>query len=135
MDEPQRTVAGSFECAVQLSDRRTFKVTGYFFSDDDVQQMNRRVDMAQDVLDRQSIRADLVNKEAQIVGHTQNLESIRENVEGLLALQRDGKKLTSQQKQMVDNFDTTTRQAMKMIESLRAAIKEGRQKINGHAQV
>ena len=128
-----RTATGSFECAVNLSERRTLRVTGYTYSDDTMEEINARVDAMQDVLDRQLIRADLVAKEAQITQFTQNLEHIQESFQGLLALQQSGKKLTSQQKLQIDSFDTNVKNNMKQIESLRAAIKAGKQKINGAA--
>lgn len=128
-----RTATGSFECSITLTDRRTLRVTGYMYSDDSLDEINTRVDAMQDVLDRQAIRADIVNKEAQIDQHTRNLENIHESFQGLLALQQGGKKLTSQQKQQLDNFDPTIKQAMKLIEDLRIAIKTGKQKLNGAA--
>lgn len=132
-DTPQRTVSGTFECAVALTDRRSLKITGYFFNDDTPQDMNIRVDMAQDVLDRQSIRSDLMNKEAQIVGQMANLEGIEETYRGLVELTKKGHKLTSQQKLQMDNFEPSVKQVNKTINGLRAAIAAGRQKINGAA--
>lgn len=132
MTEP-RTITGNFEVAVSLTDRRSLKVSGYFFSDDVLEEMNKRVDMAQQVLDRQVVYCDVINKEAQIAGHEQNLENIKENFEGLKLIEKGGKKLTSQQKLTMDQFDPTIRSALKQIDSLRAAVKAGRAKLNGVA--
>jgi len=76
---------------------------------------------------------DIVSKEAQIAGHMQNLEAIKESYEGLVTLQKAGKKLTSQQQQSLNNFEPTVQGAQRAIESLRAAIREGKQKVNGLA--
>lgn len=132
-EDSQRTATGSLECAVNLTDRRTLRITGYTYSDDSLDEINARVDAMQDVLDRQVIRADIVNKEAQIDQHTRNLEHIQESFQGLLTMQQGGKKLTSQQKQQLDNFEPTVKNAMKMIEDLRVSIRIGKQKLNGAA--
>jgi peptidoglycan hydrolase CwlO-like protein len=135
MSDTQRTITGTFELAVNLTDRRTFKMTGYTYSDDTITEVNARVDLAQEVMDRQVVRCDIQNKEAQIEQHTLNLENIRENMEGLVELSKGGKKLTSQQKQSLDNYEPTIKQAQKMIDSLKSAIKQGKQKLNGAAHV
>lgn len=131
--DEQRFTTGSFECAVNLTDRRTLRITGYTYSDDSLADIHARVDAAQDIMDRQVVRCDIQNKEAQIKQHENNLEHIVESFNGLVNLTKQGKKLTSVQKQSVDNYDMTVAQAKKAIESLRAAIKEGKQKINGAA--
>ena len=134
-DNPNRVITGNFEVAVALTDRRSLKMTGYIYNDDEAVDVNTRLDAYQDALDRQAIRSDLVNKEAQIAGHLANLEHLRDSFEGLVAIGKTGKKLTSQQKAQIDSYDVTVANAHKMIEGLRAAIKEGKQKINGVAHV
>lgn len=130
-----RTLSGNFEIAISLTDRRTLKVTGCLYSDDRLPDMHSRIDMVQEVLDRQAIRSDMQNKEAQIAQHLQNLENIHESYAGLIEIQKSAKKLTSQQQQSIAQFEPTVRQATKMIENLRAAIREGRQKLNGQDHV
>jgi phage-related protein len=127
-----RTVTGNFEVAMALSQQRTIKMTGCTYSDDDVATVNARVDIVQDVLDRQFVRADITNKEAQIAAMEQNLENLDDSVQGLVKLRETGKSLNSQQKLQVQNYDASRGQQMKTIASLRAAIVAGRQKINGH---
>lgn len=131
-DAPARTVTGNFEVAMALSQQRTIKMTGCTYSDDDVATVNARVDIVQDVLDRQFVRADITNKEAQIAAMEQNLENLDDSVQGLVKLRETGKSLNSQQKLQVQNYDASRGQQMKTIASLRAAIVAGRQKINGH---
>lgn len=128
-----RLISGSFKCSLQLSDRRQFEINGYFFSDDTIVEMNQRVDMAQEVLDRQAIRADVTNKEAQITAHLANQQAIKDSFEELISLQQSGAKLTSQQQQAIDNFEPTMDRSKRAIDDLRAAIETGRMKLNGHA--
>jgi len=128
----QRTVTGSFEVAMALSQQRTIKMTGYTYSDDDVAAVNARIDIVQDVFDRQFVRADITNKEAQIAAMEQNLENLDDSVQGLVKRKESGKALNSQQDMTVKNYKSSRDQQLKAIASLRAAIVAGRQKINGH---
>lgn len=144
MDAPQppttaeelvkRTLSGNFECAVNLTDRRTLKVTGCLFLEDTPAEMHARIDVAQDLLDRQAVRCDIVQKEAQVAGHLQNLENMKEAYAALVAKKQKARKLTSQEELALANFDPSVKQSMAMIDSLRAAIASGKQKINGAAQ-
>jgi hypothetical protein len=127
--EPPRVVAGTFDITLNLSDRRGIKMTGYVYSDDTPKEINGRVDQFQDVLDRQAIRSDIVNKEAQVVGHIQNLEAFKQSYEELSTKQTAGGKLTSQEKLGMANFEPGVKRAKEAIESLRAAIKAAHDKL------
>ena len=127
-----RLISGSFKCAVQLSDRRQFEVSGYFYGDDTLSEMHQRVDMAQDVLDRQMIRADMVTKQAQIEGLHASEQAIRDNFEELMSLVQGGKNLTSQQQQILDNFEPSLNRSKRAVQDLEAAIAAGRMRLNGH---
>jgi len=127
--ESPRVVAGTFDITLNLSDHRGIKMTGYVYSDDTPREINQRVDQFQDVLDRQSIRADVIKKEAEIAGHLINLENFKQAYGELKAKQDAGAKLTSQEKLGLQNFDPGVKRAMESIESLRAAIKAARAKL------
>lgn len=128
-NEATRTVAGNFEVVVNLTDRRQFKMTGFVYSDDDRAAINARVDHFQDVVDRQCIRVDIITKEAQISGHTANLQALKEGYLALVAHRDGGKKLTSQQKLQMDGFSVTEQKIIEQVASLQAAIDEGKRKL------
>lgn len=125
----ERSLAGTFDVTVNLTDRRGIKINGYIYSDDTPADINRRIDQAQDALDRQAIRTDLVNKEAQIAGHVANLENMAESYDALVALQKDGTKLTSQQKLYLLNHAQSVQKAKEQIASLESAIAAGKRKL------
>lgn len=127
--DESRTVTGTIDLTLNLTDRRGIKVSGYIYSDDKPGDVHLRVDMLQDVLDRQYIRVDLVNKQAQLAGHFQNLENMKEAYAGLLAIQDAGKKLTSVQRQAFDNYARNVEHHKKEIASLEAAIAAGNKKL------
>jgi len=128
-DGKPRTISGTCDITVNLSDRRGVKMTFYLYSDDTKEEVNKRMDEAQDVLDRQLIRIDLVNKEAQIASHTENLKALKKGYEGLVSEQQKGRKMTSQQKLQMENFGLQELQIVDTIASLRAAIDEGKRKL------
>ena len=128
VSEP-RTIAGTCDISLNLSDRRGIKITFPVYSDDSKPDLNKRMDEYQDVLDRQMIRSDILNKEAQITSHTANLKSMKQAYEGLLSQTQKGKKLNSQQKLAMDNYGLQELQAIETIDSLRAAIDEGKRKL------
>jgi len=133
-EQPRSTIAGTFELALNLTDKRQIKMLGYVYSDDTAAEINKRVDEFQDVLDRQGVRCDIVNKEAQVAAMTQNLRNLRDAYDELAERKRSGKTLTSQQKNNMDNYERSTKQSKEMIESLTAAITEGKKKLaNGSA--
>ena len=128
-DGHPRAIAGTCDITLNLSDKRGIKTTFYIYSDDTKSEINRRMDEAQDCLDRQAIRSDLSNKEAQITAYTANLRSLKQAYEGLISEQKKGRKITSQQKLQIDNYGLQELQIIKEVESLRAAIDEGKRKL------
>lgn len=134
-----RTITGNFQCQMQLSQQRTISVTGYIFSDDSPDQVNARLDQFQDALDRQFIRCDLVNKEAQVKAIMAEVERYRDTLDGLaaksagtgtgLSAEKQGKKLSSQERLTLQNGQQTVKKQLEYVDSLRAAIREGRAKL------
>lgn len=132
-----RSIAGNFQCQMQLSQQRNIVVTGYIYSDDNAEKINERLDAYQDALDRQFVRCDIVNKEAQLTAQVAQLEGIRNALEELaakgasdgLSSEKPKHRLTSTQKQQLQNGEQTMKHHLANIDLLRAAIKEGRAKL------
>lgn len=132
-------IVGNFEVAMQLTQQRTIKVSGYIYADETNEAVNARLDAAQDALDRQYVRADIITKEAMIEAKTAGLLHAREHFAALVekknARDRGEKvRLTTQDAQSIDRYDQDVKNANIEIEALRAAIAKGKQKINGHLQ-
>lgn len=130
--QPTAAVVGNFEFTAVLTDKRQLRMTGYVYSDDDASVLDRRLDSFQDSIDRQMIRADIVNKEAEKARIDASLEALIQHNEELLSLSKAGK-LASAQKQQLAQFESSVRFHTKQKESLSAAIAEGRKKLNGSA--
>lgn len=131
----KRLVSGNCEVGVNLTDRRYIKMTAVVYSDDTPDDLSRRIDAMQDQLDRQVIRCDIVVKEAQIAMEDVNLRSLKEGYAALVDMRNKGRKITSQQKMQIDNFDQTLEKTIERRASLEAAIAEGKKKLalNGAA--
>lgn len=127
-DEAKRFQSGNFTLTLNLTQTRGISMQGFVYSDDTRADVDARVDMMQDVLDRQAVRCDVTSKEAQIAAHVQNLELMREQMEDLVAQKNAGKKLATTQKQALDNYEPSVRRAKEMIDGLRAAIKAAKAK-------
>lgn len=124
-----RTVAGNFEITHNLTDKRGLRITGYIYSDDTKEEMNSRIDLAMDLVDRQFIRADIMNKEAQIATLTGNLDLVSQGYEEIIAKREGGAKLTSVDKQKIEKYDADVRGMKKHIEFLQAGISAARKKL------
>lgn len=126
---------GNIEVGLNLSDRRYIKLTGYILDVDTDDEIHARVDRLQDALDRQAVRVDITVKEAQVAAHEQNLRVIAEGYDGIVARKNAGHTIHTQEKTQLANYDQTVRNAKSQIESLKAAIAEGKKRLllNGAA--
>jgi hypothetical protein len=132
----ERTLAGTFQCRMQLTQQREIVMTGHVYSDDTKEEINARIDLHQDAMDRQFIRCDLTNKQAQRENMIQQLELHRQQLEELRAMQGDGAgkvKLTSQQRQILQTGEASVRQAVKNIEMLDSLIAAAQKKLGMEA--
>jgi len=116
-------IVGNFEITLNLSDKRGIRVTGYIYDKDDSKRLNARIDWLHDTLDRQFIRADVVNKRAQITYEKINIDAQQNAAEGLINKRNGGKKLSSQEQLMLNNLEPNVHAAKQRIESLDAAIQ------------
>ncbi len=132
-------IVGNYEVAMHLTQQRTIKVSGYIYADETNEAVNARLDAAQDALDRQYIRADITNKEAQLAAAAESLNIHRQHFEVVVqkkTARERGEKvhLTTQDKQLIDKYDSDVKAVNAQIASLQAAIAKGKQKLNGQAQ-
>ncbi len=131
MDEP-RSLAGNFEVTLVLTDKRQLRLTGYRYSDDTAQDFLHRINDYMDVADLQAVRADVANKEAEFATALASIEALFQHHETLIEKQKTGK-LTSQQKQQFEQYESSARAWVHKKDSLAAAIAAGKKRLNGSA--
>jgi hypothetical protein len=124
----ERVVIGNYEIQAALTQTRMLKITGVVYDIDTAADLSIKVDMAQDELDRQMIRSDVLNKAAEISKRHENIKRMREHCDGLIKKRESGK-ITSQEKLQLQNFDVSLKNELDSIESLAAAIAEGKKKL------
>lgn len=137
-DAAQRFVKGTFNCQMQLSQNRMLTITGHVYDTDSKEDTNARIDEAMDSLDRQFIRCDIVNKEAQIANLLENVKLIRDDMEtlaardagtGLSAERPQKARLTSVEKERLQKGDQVAKQNLATVDALQAAIRAARAKL------
>lgn len=134
-----RVVIGSFQARLQLTQTRELLMSGHIYSDDDPKDVNLRLDAFQDALDRQGVRCDIVNKEAQLVAQREGLRDLEFRIKELEmaaaskgrdnGLGHKGKGLTSQDNLNLKNYHANIRQIKHNIESLEAAVRAAKAKL------
>lgn len=128
MDEKGRLVAGQFSCTMQLSQQRSIQITGHTYVDDKPADLNARIDLAQNALDRQFIRIDITSKRAQIDSQRQNLLNLKDVYEEKVKKSKGGP-LTSAEQQVVENYGRTVDGIKNTIADLEHSIKQAEKKL------
>lgn len=132
-EDGDTVIVGNFEVALTLTTNRTIKMSGYVYNKDTPEEINHRLDQFQDAIERQAVRCDVTNKEAQIDAMMAQLEGHADHFSSIVEKKNSGQKLTSQDKALIDKYDMDVRGAKKSIESLQAAVKKGKSRLNGAA--
>lgn len=136
------TVGGQFVISLQVSTTRQIQMTGHVYSDDTPAELNARIDAYDAAITRQAIKADIVNKEAQLAAHVANIKLLRDQYAELVKKQDvvdqkrargHAKGLRSTDLQFIDNYDRTLAKAMENMDALKAAIAEAKKKIGDPA--
>ena len=129
MSDAQRTLSGNREITLNLTQARGIKVTGYIYSDDTPDEINKRIDTFQRCLDRQAVAVDIVTKEAQIEAHQAGLENGAQHYQNLISEKQAKGKLNSQQKAQLERYDADVRGVQLQISSLQSAIARAKAKL------
>lgn len=129
-------IVGNYEVTMQLTQQRTIRLSGYVYANESNEAVNARLDAAQDALDRQYIRADIVTKEAQIESAMQSLVVHREHFDAVVQKKNardrgEQVRLTTQDKEMIGKYDSDVKAVNSQIASLQAAIAKGKIRLNG----
>jgi hypothetical protein len=125
-----KRIVGNVDITNNLTDKRGIKISFYVVEgEDDRASMNKLIDAAMDVVDRQVVRADLVSKRAERSMWIASLELLQRNHEQLMAKRNGARKLTAQENLQVGKFDGDLQRCKLGIESTDAAIAAAEAKL------
>lgn len=133
-EEGQRLAAGNFTLTGVLAEgKRQISMTGYVYSDDTADEINKRLDRFQDAIDRQVLRAEMKIKEDEIKRNEAGIEQLAQHYESLVRRKNTGKKLTSQELDQMDKYDSSVQFLRRSNEAARQAIADHKKRLNGAA--
>lgn len=110
-DVLDKVVRGGFQISLNVAGR-TISMSGYINDGETKDDLNRRVDDFQAIIDRQMIKADIKSHEGHLKAAYLNLEHVTSEYDKIIK-RRDGQKtngtkpITSQMKNTLDNYDAT----------------------------
>lgn len=123
-----RIALGNFNLTAQLPNQRSVQVAGYIYSDDDKAALDARLDLYQEVIERQRIRCEIPELEAAREQRVKGLEQARAVLAELEERQKAGDKLSSQEQLNVRNMRTNIGKAIEDLDKGAEAIKEAKRK-------
>lgn len=126
--EDQRVALGNFNLTAQLPNGRSIQCAGYIYSDDNRNELDSRLDLYQDVIERQRVRCEipeLIAKRDQMI---KGMEQAHEVLAELEERQKRGDKLNSQDQLTIRNMRTNIGKVREEIEKGTEAIKEAKLK-------
>ena len=99
-------VTGNFTIQAQLPMGKSITVSGYVYSNNNLDDINKQVDMFHDLIDRQRTRAEIPELEAKLEQRRVALGQMKDALESLSKKQHAGK-LSSAERKMVDDMNTS----------------------------
>ena len=119
-------VAGSYTFAAQLPNGKTCTIQGYILAIDDFESLNKRMDMAAAVVERQRRIAEIPALEAKV----QALEDQRRNIIVTADKLAGQKKVNGQESKFLDHHGADLRENEEQVARGRLALLEAKAFIN-----
>lgn len=124
------SITGNFNLTAQLagSSGRSIQFAGYTYADESKEQLDYRLDVLQEVIERQRIRSEIPELEAKREQMIKGLQQAREILTELEDRQKAGGQLSSQERMNVKNMRINIAKVAEEIEKGDKAISEARAK-------
>lgn len=107
---------------------RSIAVQAYIFDGESAESLNARMDLLQEVIERQRIRCEIPELEAKRDQMVKGLEQAKEVLGALVDKERNGEKLSSNEKLQIRNMQTNIGRVSDEIDKGTEAIQEARRK-------
>lgn len=122
-------VTGNFTIQAQMPMGKTITVSGYLYEGESIESVNGRVNIFHDIVDFQRTRAEIPELEAKLDQRVVQLGQMRDALTELEAKKLNGK-LSSQEKQMLGNMETSIVKVMEDIAKGEEAVAAAKAKVN-----
>ena len=123
-------ITGNFTLNAQLAGAsgRSIAVAGYIYEGESQESLNARLDILQEVIERQKIRAEIPELEAKREQMVKGLDQAREILADLEERRKKGERLSSQELLNVQNIRVNIAKVSTEIDKGAAAIQEAKRK-------
>lgn len=119
-------ITGNFTIQATLPNGKTMNISGYVYDGESIESVNDRVDLFHDILDRQRVRSEIPELEAKRDQTVAALGQMRDVMTNLDKKKSEGVKLTSQEKQTLENLALSVKHAQENIQKGETAIAEAK---------
>lgn len=126
----QQAITGQYVINAQLAGNsgRSMSFTGYIYDGESKESVEGRIDILQEVIERQRIRSEIPELEAKRDQMIKGMENARDVLTELEKRQKEGEKLSSQEMLNVRNMRTNIAKVNEEIEKGDKAIVEAKRK-------
>lgn len=122
-------VTGNFSIQATMPNGKTINVSGYLYEGESVESVNNRVNLFHDIVDFQRTRSEIPELEARRDQGVVALNQMKDVLASLEAKQKNGGKLTSQEKLTIQNMGTNITRVTEDIEKGEKAIFDAKKKV------
>lgn len=126
--EQGKLAVGNFTLAAQLPNQRNIQVAGYMYHGDTREEIDARLDLYQECIERQRVRCEIPELEAAREQRVKGLEQARAILTELEERQKSGDRLSSQEQMNIRNMRTNIAKAVEDIDKGAEAIQEAKRK-------
>lgn len=123
-----KAIIGNFNLQAQLPNSRTISIAGYVYEGEALASLNDRLDICQEAIDRQRFRCEIPELEIAREQRVTALRQMEEHMSGIEQKERDGKKLTSQERMTLQNMQVNLKKVNEDIEKGDKAIASAKLK-------
>lgn len=125
-----QAITGQFSLTAQLAGNsgRTMGITGYIYDGESLESLNSRLDMLQEVIERQRVRAEIPELEAKREQMIKGMQQAREILSDFETRVKNGDSLSSQERMNMKNMRVNIAKVTEEIDKGAEAIQEAKKK-------
>ena len=127
MKDTEMLTTGNFTIQAQMPMGKTITVSGYVYSNQGIDEINKQVDLLHDVIDRQRIRSEIPELEAKMDQRQAALSHMRDALAELEKKQSGGERISSAEKKMIGEMYTNIDRINVDIEKGKTAIIDAKE--------